>query len=126
MKNALEIFRMVATEFAAVADEEVFKWMGLAMPFISKKRFGKSYDHAIAYLTAHKMKMSGLGDNSMGKVDDALRVNNYHEGDASIGFSVSQANNMSVDAEYALTTYGLQYLQIRRTRIIPIISAGEY
>ncbi len=26
---------------------------------------------------------------------------------------------------YALTIYGLQYLSIRRQRIIPIVSAGE-
>ena len=61
----------------------------------------------------------------MGKVDDALRVSSYSEGDVSIGFSVSQGNNMSVDAEYALTIYGIQYLSIRRSKIIPIISAGE-
>ena len=71
------------------------------------------------------MKMAGRGDNSMGKVDDALRVSSYSEGDVSIGFSVSQGNNMSVDAEYALTIYGIQYLSIRRSKIIPIISAGE-
>ena len=121
----LEIFRLVATEFSEVEDEEVEKWMELAKPFVSKKKFGNTYDHAIAYLTAHKLKMAGKGDNTMGKVDDALRVSSFSEGDASIGFSVSQSNNMAVDAEYALTIYGLQYLSIRRQRIIPIISAGE-
>ena len=121
----LEIFRLVATEFSEVEDEEVKKWMELAKPFVSKKKFGNTDDHAIAYLTAHKLKMAGKGDNTMGKVDDALRVSSFSEGDASIGFSVSQGNNMAVDAEYALTIYGLQYLSIRRQRIIPIISAGE-
>ncbi len=121
----LEIFRLVATEFQEVDDAEVVKWMELAKPFVSKKKFGNTYDHAIAYLTAHKLKMAGKGDNTMGKVDDALRVSSFSEGDASIGFSVSQGNNMAVDAEYALTIYGLQYLSIRRQRIIPIISAGE-
>lgn len=121
----LEIFRLVATEFSEVEDEEVKKWMELAKPFVSKKKFGNTYDHAIAYLTAHKLKMAGKGDNTMGKVDDALRVSSFSEGDASIGFSVSQGNNMAVDAEYALTIYGLQYLSIRRQRIIPIVSAGE-
>ena len=121
----LEIFRLVATEFVEVNDEDVLQWLELAKPFVSKKKFGNTYDHAIAYLTAHKLKMAGKGDNTMGKVDDALRVSSFSEGDASIGFSVSQGNNMAVDAEYALTIYGLQYLSIRRQRIIPIISAGE-
>lgn len=62
----LEIFRLVATEFSEVEDEEVEKWMELAKPFVSKKKFGNTYDHAIAYLTAHKLKMAGKGDNTMG------------------------------------------------------------
>lgn len=123
--NAFEIIRVVAPEFKNVADDEVCKWIDFAKPFVSKKKFGNAYEHALAYLAAHKMKMAGRGDNSMGKVDDALRVSSYSEGDVSIGFSVSQGNNMSVDAEYALTIYGIQYLSIRRSKIIPIISAGE-
>ena len=121
----LEILRLVATEFKVVTDEEVEKWVELSKPFVSKKKFGNTYNHALAYLAAHKLKMAGYGDNTMGKVDDALRVSSFSEGDASIGFSVSQANNMAVDAEYALTIYGLQYLSIRRQKIIPIVSAGE-
>lgn len=121
----LNIFRIVATEFSDIADEDVFKWFSLVSPLISKRKFADLYDHALAYLTAHKMKMSGLGDSAMGKVDEALRVSSYSEGDVSIGFSVSQSNNMSIDAEFALTTYGLQYLQIRNSCIIPITSAGE-
>lgn len=124
-KNALRIFRIIATEFSDIADEEILKWIELAKPFVSKKKFGNTYDHALAYLAAHKLKMAGYGDTTMGKVDDALRVSSFSEGDASIGFSVSQVNNMSVDAEYALTIYGMQFLSIRRSRIIPIISAGE-
>lgn len=45
----LELFRLVATEFSEVEDEEVEKWMELAKPFVSKKKFGNTYDHAIAY-----------------------------------------------------------------------------
>ena len=65
--------------------------MELSKPFVSKKKFGNTYNHALAYLAAHKLKMAGYGDNTMGKVDDALRVSSFSEGDASIGFSVSQA-----------------------------------
>ncbi len=121
----LDLFRLIAKEFDDVPDEDVLKWFDMTKPFLSRKRFGNMYEHALVYLTAHKLKMAGYGDNSMGKVDDSLRVSSYSEGDASIGFSVSQGNNMSVDAEYALTSYGLQYLSIRRSKIIPITSAGE-
>ena len=123
--TALEVFRMVGSEFSAMEDEEISKWIELATPLVSKKVFGKTYEHAIALLTAHKLKMNGYGDSSVGTVDDSLRVSSYSEGSTSIGFSVSQGNNIQVDAEYALTVYGLQYLTLRRQRIIPIRIAGE-
>lgn len=121
----LEIFRMIAPEFKEVSDDDVLKWMELAKPFVSRRKFGKAYCHALAYLTAHKLKMSGHGDSLLGSVDDALRVSSYSEGETSISFSISQANNLAVDAEYSLTSYGLQFLSIRRSKIISIVSSGE-
>lgn len=123
--EALEIFRMVAQEFEEIKDDEVCKWIELVKPIVSEKRFGKMYNQALALLAAHRLKMAGKGDNTTGKIDDMMRVNSYSEGDISVGYSVSQNVNASVDAEYALTAYGLQYLSIRRLVIVPIISAGE-
>ena len=124
--EALEIFRMVAQEFEEIKDDEVRKWIELVKPIVSEKRFGKMYNQALALLAAHRLKMAGKGDNTTGKIDDMMRVNSYSEGDISVGYSVSQNVNASVDAEYALTAYGLQYLSIRRLVIVPIISAGEH
>ena len=123
--ETLEIFRMVAPEFAQVQDATVLNWIELAVPMISAKRFGKLYQQALALLTAHKMKLSGLGDTSTGSVDDGLRVSSYSEGGVSISYSTSGQSAMQVDGELALTVYGLQYLELRRKVIIPIISAGE-
>lgn len=123
--SALEIFRMVATEFGDVKDEEVKKWLQLTAPMISRKRFGKLFDQAHALLTAHRMKMAGYGDSSYGTVGDTLRVGNFSEGETSIGFTTSQATNLLADGELALTPYGLEYLSLRRLVIIPIRSAGE-
>ena len=123
--EALEIFRMVAQELEEIKDDEVRKWIELVKPIVSEKRFGKMYNQALALLAAHRLKMAGKGDNTTGKIDDMMRVNSYSEGDISVGYSVSQNVNASVDAEYALTAYGLQYLSIRRLVIVPIISAGE-
>lgn len=44
----LEIFRLVATEFKDVDDAEVEKWVELSKPFVSKKKFGNTYNHALA------------------------------------------------------------------------------
>lgn len=136
--EALEVFRLVATEFANIPDDNVVdpetgavitygvrSFIELYADQISEKRFGKSYPKALAYLTAHKLKMSGYGDVSNGKIGDSLRVGSYSEGETSISYTTNQQTNMQIDAEYALTSYGLEFLTLRRNVIVPIVSAGE-
>ena len=126
MIKALHIFRLVATEFDTLSDETIENWLDLTSPFISKKRFGKLYEQALSLLTAHRLKMAGYGDSTLGTVGDSLRVGSYSEGETSVSFTVNQATNLLADAELALTPYGLEYLSLRRMVIIPIRSAGEY
>ena len=123
--TAFEIFRLVAKEFEDIQDEDVAKHMELYSVQISKKRFGKIYERALAYLTAHKLKMAGYGDTGNGTIADSLRVNSFSEGETSISFSTNQQTNLQPDAEYALTVYGLEFLTLKRQVIIPIVSAGE-
>ena len=123
--TALETFRLIATEFVEISDDDIEDWIELVKPVISEKKFGNTYNMALALLVAHKLKMAGYGDTSTGRVDDALRVSSYSEGEVSISYSASQSGSISVDAEYTLTAYGLQFLGIRRSKIIPIVSAGE-
>ena len=123
--TTLEIFRMTANEFNEISDDDIEEWIELVKPLISEKKFGNTYSLALALLVAHKLKMCGYGDTSIGRVDDSLRASSYSEGEVSISYSASQSGSISVDAEYTLTTYGLQFLGIRRSKIIPILSAGE-
>lgn len=136
--DALEIFRLVAAEFADMPDDDVVdpgtgkvtkhgvnSFLELYSDQISEKRFGKSYQKALAYLTAHKLKMNGYGNNENGLIGDSLRVGSYSEGETSISYTTNQETNLQVDAEYALTVYGLEFLTLRRNAVIPIISAGE-
>ena len=125
MVSPIEVFRIVATEFEDIDDSTVEKWIELSRPLISAKRFGDTYHQALALLAAHRLKMAGYGENSNGTIGDAPRVGNYSEGETSIGFNVSQATNLLADAELTLTVYGLQFLSLRRSRIISIVSAGE-
>jgi hypothetical protein len=122
----IELLRLLAPEFESIGDETIAKWIELSKPHISTKRFGNTYNQALALLTAHKLKMAGYGDNSNGTIDDTLRVGSYSEGETSIGYTVNQGTNLLNDAEFTLTTYGLQYLSLRRSRIVPIVSAGEW
>ena len=135
--TALEIFRIVAAEFDDIPDNDVVDsetgkvqygvntYLDLYADQISEKRFGKFYNKALAYLTAHKLKMNGFGNTENGTISDALRVSSYSEGETSISYSTGQATNLQIDAEYALTVYGLEFLTLRRNAIVPILSAGE-
>lgn len=136
--DALEIFRLVATEFSDMPDDDeinpdtgkiarygVKTFLKLYSDQISEKRFGSSYQKALAYLTAHKLKTNGYGINENGKISDSLSVGSYSEGETSISYTTNQQTNLQVDAEYALTVYGLEFLTLRRNAIIPIVSAGE-
>lgn len=135
--EAIDIFRMVATEFAYMPTDDtvdpdsgkpiygVNSFLKLYSDQISERRFGSTYQKALAYLTAHKLKMTGYGNNENGSIGDSLRVGSYSEGETSISYTTNQQTNLQVDAEYALTVYGLEFLTLKRNAIIPIISAGE-
>lgn len=123
--SPIEVFRLIAREFSTVQDAEVNKWIELTKPLISAKRFGSTYHQAIALLVAHRLKMAGYGDDSTGAIGDTLRVASYSEGETSINFNTAQATNLLADGELTLTAYGLQFLSLRRMRIITITSAGE-
>lgn len=127
---ALKTFRVLATEFAAVDDETVNGWLELTAPLVSRRRFKKLYDQALALLTAHRMKVSGAfdeteeGDGGMGGIAAGLRVSSYSEGSTSVSFNNS-VSMLEDDAELTLTAYGTQYRTLLRMVIVPIMSSGE-
>lgn len=137
MNAALRIFRIVAAEFAELPDDDelnedgtvktygVKTYLELFSDQISAKRFGKSYTKALAYLTAHKLKMMDKGaDDGFGSMGAALRVASASEGETSVSFS-SSISTTDAESEYALTIYGIEFLTLKRNVIIPIVSAGE-
>lgn len=117
-----QAFRLVAPEFNSVKEEELDNWFILTRPLVGKKAFGELYAQALAYLTAHRMKMMGLGTNENGTVADSIRIGNYSEGETSVGFSVNQGTNLLSDGELTLTQYGLSYLSLRRMVSTAIIT----
>lgn len=123
--DAFEIIRVTMNEFAEVPDDTVKIFISLAEPLISKKRFGKMYQQALAYLAAHKMKMSGLGKSiGIGSIGDTIGLSSVSEGETSVSFSNNQAGNTATDSEFGLTVYGMQYIQLRKRCIVTIVSAG--
>ena len=126
--TAIEIVRLVAPEFAGTSDDVLNQWIEVVRPMVSKKQFGKLYEQGLAYLVCHKMKMAGLGDNplgDLGTVGVGFAIGSVSEGGSSISFGASQSSNLAADAELALTRYGVEFLQIRRSVIVPIHVSGE-
>lgn len=129
--TALEIFRLIAVEFSAVGDETVRKWLELTAPLVSRRQFGKLYEQAVALLAAHRMKVSGAegGQESGGGgmqlgIGETLRISSYSEGSTSVSFN-NAASGLSSDSDLSLTSYGVQYLALRRMCVIPIKCSGE-
>lgn len=122
--TAFEILRVLAKEFDGVDDATLKTVLSLTRPLVSKKRFGKLYPQALALLTAHRLKLSGYGESTFGTAGDTLRIASYSEGETSVSFSSGQAGTQA-DSELALTSYGLEYLALRRRVVIPIRSGGE-
>ena len=128
--KALDILRTIAPEFKAVSDEQVQKFLELCVPLVSKSRFGKLYDQALALLAAHRMKLSGLGVSVIGGASGeggaAAGFQLASVAEASVNVSFNTANiNTGTDSWYALTPYCLEFLNLRRLLIMPITSAGE-
>lgn len=126
--TAIEIIRLIGKEFHTSDNDTIEKWIELVRPMVSRKQFGKLYEQALAYLVCHKMKMSGLGENplgDMGNIGVGFSVSSVSEGGSSISFGANQSSNINNDAELGLTSYGTQFLSLRRSVIIPIHCGGE-
>lgn len=123
--EAFDIIRNTMNEFDEIPDDKVMTFITLSEPLISKKKFGKLYHQALAYLSAHKMKLSGLGNTTVGgTIGDTIGLSSISEGETSISFSNNQTANVTSDAEYGLTMYGMQFLQLRKRCILTIVTAG--
>ena len=72
--------------------------------------------------------MAGVGENTLGALGDignSLIASSVSDGGSSISFANSGASNTAVNAEYGMTKYGMQYLQLIRVCVVPIdISRG--
>lgn len=126
--TVIEVIRLIGNEFSAMDDATLGNWIELVTPMVSKKQFGTLYDQALAYLVCHKLKMSGHGDNplgDLGTIGIGFAVGSVSEGGSSISFVANQSSNLATDAELGLTAYGVQYLQLRRSVIVPIHCGGE-
>lgn len=127
--QAIEIIHLIGKEFVSVPDSVLEKYIEMVKPLVSRKQFGNLYQHGLAYLVCHKLKLAGYGESLLGDIGGAANtdysISSVSEGGSSISFGVSQGGNLTPDAELGLTSYGVQYLQLRRSVIVPIHVSGE-
>ena len=126
--KAFDIIRLMGGEFAELPDDTIRQWIEIMRPMVSRKQFGKLYEQALAFLVCHKLKMGGQGENPLGPLGNigvGFALGSVSEGGSSISFGAGQSSNLEPDAELALTSYGVQYLSLRRMVIVPIHISGE-
>lgn len=126
--TVIDIIRIVGPEFAAVSDDTLSQYVEIVRPMVSRKQFGNLYKQGLAYLICHKLKMAGFGENplgDLGAIGVGFAVGSVSEGGSSVSFGANQSSNLAADAELGLTAYGVQYLQLRRSVIVPIHVSGE-
>ena len=122
--TVIDMVRLVSgDEFKGLTDEEIVQWDEFVSPFVSKQQFGKLYDRAKALLICHKLKMAGYGDSSLGelgKIGNSFVASSVSDGGSSISFANGGSANTAINAEYGMTVYGMQYLQLLKACIVPI------
>ena len=126
--TVIDMVRLLSDEFKSMSGEDINLWIEFCEPLVSKKQFGKLWERALALLVCHKMKMAGLGENSLGelgKIGNSFAASSVSDGGSSISFASAGVGNLQTDAEYALTIYGAQYLQLRKMAIMGIRISGE-
>lgn len=129
--TAAEIIRFIGGEFKSVNDTTLEKWIEIVRPMVSQKQFGKLYEQALAYLVCHKLKLAGYGESLLGDMGGGgsantdFSISSVSEGGSSISFGANQTSGLASDSELGLTSYGVQYLQLRRMVIVPIHCGGE-
>ena len=120
----LNTFRLVASEFNDVDNEQVDSMIELQGLRISQKAFGDKYDLAVAYLTAHAFKLDemlkGGSASSGGLVSGAITTEK--EGSISVGYAPPLLSRYNDGSLYAKTAYGLLFLELRSQCIVPVMT----
>ncbi len=113
--EALQIFRLLAPEFAELADSTVLNWLELSRSWLNQERLGADYEQAWALLTAHRLKLATSDSVGLG----SQMITSYREGDLALGFASTLANDWST------TAYGLQLAALEKMHRLSIVSSGQ-
>ena len=111
--DVLQVFRVIAPEFANLTDTQVTEIITLFAPMVSKKTFGTKHNLALAYFTAHILALNGVYTQTGASSDSSVAgVKREKEGDLEREYAIPDASDyMSLLYK---TYYGRMYLQIMK------------
>ena len=124
VKAIIRTIRDIAVEFKNVEARTLRRFIEIYAPMCGSKPTGNLYHLAMAYLICHQMKMSGMGDNRFGTVDEAMRYSSVSEGRVSVSFNSGMTSTADTDSEFTKTAYGTRYLSVIRRCVIPLRCGG--
>ena len=101
----LSAFRLLASEFATIADEVVLQYIELVIGEVNTESFGNEYSKAVAYLTADTIAVTQRSSEDVGS------ITSKKSGNLNISFSGSNDPTLA-------TTYAQQYQRLVRKYIM--------
>ena len=120
MDDILRVFRVIASEYNNMTDEEVTAFIELFAPMVSKHTFGAKYNLAVAYLIAHIITLQNQYTSSAGASNNpaVAGVKREKEGDLEREYAIPDSSDyMSLLYQ---TYYGRFYLQLMKMCAIGI------
>lgn len=124
--TALEELRRAAPEFAEVGDRDVTALMESLSPMVGKKAFGRMWPLAMAYYTAHMLKVQealSSGESAAGGAASAFMtgIQSMTENKLSISFrDPSSSGKTAADEALSRTLYGQMFLALRAQCVIAV------
>lgn len=113
--NFDDIFsKVVAPEFAdKVGTPEYDLFQTEALCEVSESKFGCRYDRAVALIMAHLMAMADRSKNGGGNSNTG-QVKRTKVGQLEREFDTGSGSGENSNGSYDLTTYGKEYLRLRK------------
>lgn len=116
--SSLARYRECFAEHASVSDDAINTALGKAAERMAPEQWGKLFEQGALYLAAHLVELSLRAQAFSGSgTSGAGAVTSVREGDLSVSFgSAINAFASTGDAGYATTPYGIEYVNLKKTR----------
>lgn len=109
--SSRDLLKTVASEFASEDDAKLDQFLELAAQRMSATEWGGLYTQGAVYLAAHLLTLQARAASGSTGAGPVVGVKT---GDREVRYGAS-VGVLSRDSTYATTSYGLEYLNLRRS-----------